>query len=539
MKLSILADIKMYGRFLLGLPGFLRQTTSLEEARAIVGQRLAQREFNFLRLMECGVFGYSRSPYLPLLKLAQVELGDIRSMVRVKGLEATLRALRDAGVYVSFEESKGKKPIVRNGKVFPVRPEDFNNPYLTHYYHGESGGTGGAATRVAVDLDHLAALAVQFMLAFNAHGVLNLPTLIWRGMLPDPSALNHLLWGARMGHVPEKWFSPTHSRQFSKSLKNRLATEYIVLAGRFFGFPIPYPEQLNFAQAARVARWAAEKVKSHGGCKIHTLVSTSLRVAVAARQEGLDLTRAVFVTGGEPITAAKLRGISRSGARLVPFYGFWEGGCVGVGCCRPGYVDDMHFLKDALALVQHPRKLPAVEIQVDAFYFTTLLPAAPKLLLNVESDDFGIFEARSCGCPLEEYGFTQHLRHIRSFSKLTGDGVTLIGSQMIRIMEEVLPARFGGSPLDYQLVEEEDDSGFTRLSIVVDPKIEIARERDVIESVLNALEQIADDKMPRIMWSQAEKLRVKRINPILTDRGKMIPLRRLQHSKPSTDMAES
>jgi hypothetical protein len=526
--MSILADMKMYGRFLLGLPGFLRHTTSLEEARATVRQRLAQRESNFLRLMERGVFGYSPSPYLPLLKWAQVELGDIRSMVRAKGLEETLRALRDAGVYVSFEESKGRQPIVRNGKVIPVQREDFNNPYLTHCYQGESGGTGGVATRVVVDLDHLVALAAQFMLAFDTHGVLNLPTLIWRGMLPDPSALNHLLWGARMGHVPEKWFSPTHSRQFSKSLKNRLATEYIVLAGRLFGFPIPYPEQLSFDQAAMVAHWAAEKLKSHGGCKIHTLVSTSLRVAVAARQEGLDLTGAVFVTGGEPITAAKLRGITRSGARLVPFYGFWEGGCVGAGCCRPGYVDDLHFLKDALALVQHPRKLPAVEIQVDAFYFTTLLPSAPKLLVNVESDDFGILEARSCGCPLEEYGFTEHLRHIRSFSKLTGDGVTLVGSQMIRILEEVLPARFGGSPLDYQLVEEEDESGLTKLSIIVDPKIEIARERDVIESILNALEESVEDEMTRVMWSQAGKLRVKRMNPILTERGKMIPLRRLQ-----------
>ena len=487
--MSILAEMKMYGRFLLGLPGFLRHTTSLEEARVTVRQRLALREANFLRRMERGVFGYSRSPYLPLLKSAQVELGDIRNMVRVKGLEETLRALRDAGVYVSFEESKGETPIVRNGKVISVQREDFNNPYLTHFYQGESGGTGGAATRIAVDLDHLAVLGAQFILAFDAHGVLNFPTLIWRGMLPDPSALNHLLWGARMGNVPEKWFSPTHSRQFNKYLKNLLATQYIILAGRLFGFPFPYPEPLSLDQAARVAHWAAEKLKSHGACKIHTLVSTSLRVAVAARREGLDLTGAVFVTGGEPITNAKLREITRSGARIIAFYGFWEGGCVGAGCFRPCYVDDLHFMKDALALVQHPRKLPAVETQVDAFYFTTLLPSAPKLLLNVESDDYGILETRSCGCPLEEYGFTAHLRHIQSFSKLTGDGVTLVGSQMIRIMEEVLPARFGGSPLDYQLVEEEDESGLTKLSIVVDPKIEIARERDVIESVLNALEQ--------------------------------------------------
>jgi hypothetical protein len=537
--MGILADMQMYGRFVLGLPGFLRHTVSLEEARATVRQRLAQRESNFLRLLERGVFGYPRSPYLPLVKSAQAELGDVRNMVGAKGLEETLRALRDAGIYISFEESKGRKPIVRNGKVIPVRAEDFNNPYLKHYYHGESGGTGGDGTRVAVDLDHLAAQAPQFMLAFDAHDVLGLPTLIWRCMLPDPTALNHILWGVQMGHVPEKWFSPTHSRQFSKSLKNRLATEYIVLAGRLFGFPIPFPEQLSLDQASRVAHWAAEKLKSQGGCKIHTLVSTALRVSIAARQEGLDLTGVVFVTGGEPTTAAKLREITRCGARLIPFYGFTEGGRVGMGCCQPAYVDDYHFLKDALALIQYPRKLPGVEIQVDAFYFTTLLPSAPKLLLNVESDDYGILEARSCGCPLEQYGFTEHLRHIRSFSKITGEGATLVGSEMIRILEDVLPARFGGSSLDYQLIEEEDDSGLTRLSIVVDPKIEIASERDVIESVLNGVEKTVGDEMTRAIWSQADKLRVKRMNPILTDRGKMISLRKLQHSTPSTRVAEN
>jgi len=92
--------------------------------------------------------------------------------------------------------------------------------------------------------------------------------------------------------------------------------------------------------------------------------------------------------------------------------------------------------------------VPGSDITVDAFHFTTLLPTARKLLLNVESDDYGVVETRSCGGPLESYGYTEHLRQIRSFRKLTGEGVTLVGSEMLRILEEVLPARFGGSPLD-------------------------------------------------------------------------------------------
>ena len=45
----------------------------------------------------------------------------------------------------------------------------------------------------------------------------------------------------------------------------------------------------------------------------------------------------------------------------------------------------------------------------------------------------------------EGYGFTTHLREVRSYSKLTGEGVTLIGDEMIHLLEHVLPARFGGS----------------------------------------------------------------------------------------------
>jgi len=68
-----LADLKMYSRFAWGLRGFLRQTVTLEQAKAIVRQRMAEREANFLRLVERGIFNYPRSPYLPLLKLAHVE----------------------------------------------------------------------------------------------------------------------------------------------------------------------------------------------------------------------------------------------------------------------------------------------------------------------------------------------------------------------------------------------------------------------------------------------------------------------------------
>ena len=535
--MSILADMKMYGRFAWGLRGFLRRTISLEEAKAIVRRRIAERENSFLRLVERGIFGYPRSPYLPLLKLAGCELGDIRNMVRSRGLEDTLRALREAGVYFTFEEFKGREPIVRDGQVISVQTQDFDNPYLSHYYQAESGGTTGAGTRVSLDLDHYIAQAPLLMLTYDAHGILDTPRAMWYGTLPDSTGIGSTLVCAPFGHVPKKWFSPVAARDSRPSLKNRLATQYIIIMGRLFGLPIPWPEPVSLDQAGIVARWAAKTLKTHSACLISAHVSKALRVCIAAREEGLDLKGAIFLVAGEPATPAKVRGITQVGARWIPNYWFKEVGCVGQGCCQPADSNDIHLFKDALALIQFPRQVPGSEnLTVDAFHFTTLLLTAPKLLLNVESDDYGVIEKRSCGCPLETYGFTEHLRHIHSFRKLSGEGVTLVGSEMIRILEEVLPARFGGSPLDYQFLEEEDEQGFTRLNLLVSPKIKIADETVLIDAVLEAMgkSSIAAD-LARSIWAQAKTLRVKRMEPIWTSRGKLMPLHLTDRSKLSAN----
>ena len=523
--MSLSADLKMYWRFAAGLRAFLRHTVSLEEARAIVERRMADREQNFLRLLERGVFGHPRSPYLPLLKLAGCEMGDIRNRVRSRGLEDALRALRKAGVYITFEEFKGREPIVRHGREFPVEAHDFDNPYLSRYYQAETGGTTGAGTRLEIDLDHLSALAPLYVLGDHAHGVLHTPRVIWFGILPDSSGINNILTYGRSGQLPQKWFSPVIGHDVKPALKHRLATRYIVAAGRLCGVPIPWPEVVRIEQASVIARWAAETLKARRACLIRTQVSKALRICLAAREQGLDLSGAVFVGGGEPPTPGKIELITGTGARYIPNYFFSEAGAVGIGCARPADVNDIHLFKDVLALIQYPRQVPGAEIMVDAFHFTTLLPTAPKLMLNVESDDYGLVEQRSCGCPLESYGYTEHIRHIRSFSKLTGEGVTLVGSEMVRILDEVLPAKFGGSPLDYQLAEEEDGHGFTRLSLFVSPKVQNVDEKEVIETVLDAMRRssVAAD-LAQAHWRQAQTLRVQREEPVWTDRGKLNPL---------------
>ena len=102
---------------------------------------------------------------------------------------------------------------------------------------------------------------------------------------------------------------------------------------------------------------------------------------------------------------------------------------------------------------------------------TSLRRSASLLCLNVALGDRGDLSERRCGCPLERVGWRRHLSGIRSYEKLTGGGVTFYGTEVIRILEHVLPAEFGGAPTDYQLVEEEHETGSPLLTLRVHPSI--------------------------------------------------------------------
>jgi hypothetical protein len=328
-----------------------------------------------------------------------------------------------------------------------------------------------------------------------------------------------------IGNAPQRWFSPIGLRDSKYWLKYGLATYYILFWMRLYGVRVPLPEYVKVEQAIVVVRCVAEMLQAHQRCVIHTNVSRALRVCLAAQEAGIDLRGATFTGGAEPTTPAKVRQIERAGVSYVPNYAMVEASRIGAGCARRADVSDVHLFKDAFVLFTYPYPVQGIGVTVPAFNLTSLLDSAPKLMLNYQGDDYGIVEERHCGCELETYGYTTHLREIRSYSKLTGEGVTLIGNEILRILEEVLPARFGGSPLDYQLLEQEDEQGFTRLYIVISPRVTIADEQAVIEALHNALREsspMAD--AARTIWQQTQTIQVKRMEPVVTARGKLLPL---------------
>jgi hypothetical protein len=199
----------------------------------------------------------------------------------------------------------------------------------------------------------------------------------------------------------------------------------------------------------------------------------------------------------------------------------------------------MHLYRDAWAVLQSQVQVPASSLTVDAFCFTGLLATAPKIMLNVELDDYGVLERRDCGCPLMEL-FPDHIRDVYSFRKLTGEGMTLVGSTMLRILEEVLPEVYGGSALDYQLMEEEDENGFTRLTIVVSPLVGPLDETRLIDTVLS---EVARDSpgadLAHAVWRDAGTFRVKRADPTWSTLGKLLSLRPAKRNAGMVEEAKS
>jgi hypothetical protein len=521
-------SLRMHVRFARELPAFLRRRLTIDEARERIKNGMAERNANFLRLLRFGVFANPKSPYRPLLRLAGCELGDIEGSIQKKGLEPTLEDLRRAGVYFTFEEYKGRAPVVRGGQVIGITAGDFDNPRTASAYEARTGGTtGGIGTRVTMDIETLESHVPHLMVARDVHAMLGCPMAIWRGTLPDPTGIGIILRSVSWGGVPERWFTPLTRQAYTPAFKYQLATYGIIAVSRALGVRVPYPEPVPIEQAAVIARWARDAVHTHGRCVVGTAISLAVRICIAAHEAGISLSGVTFMSGGEPFTPAKARVVTRSGARLVPHYIAVDAGPIGFACTRPSEEDDLHLLSDRLALIQHDSRPPDSVTSVNAFYYTSLQPTAAKILINVESDDCGIAEQRRCGCPFEALGYAWHLRRIRSFGKITIEGVTLVGSEMTRVLEEVLPMAFGGSPLDYQLVEEEDEKlGLSRLVLLVDPKIDISSPENVVNAVLKALERgsVSAD-LTQALWRQTHTLQVRRAEPVWTTRGKLLPVR--------------
>jgi phenylacetate-coenzyme A ligase PaaK-like adenylate-forming protein len=286
-----------------------------------------------------------------------------------------------------------------------------------------------------------------------------------------------------------------------------------------------------------LARWLAQQAGLGSPAILTTASSAAARVAIAAQAAGVDLSGVTFVVKSEPLTAARRRAIEAVGARAIVLYGSMECPMIGSGCASPTTADDMHLAADANALITRPRQDRVGGPTVNALLVTSLAPHAAKIFLNVETGDYAQVEQRGCECLLGTLGLRTHLSHVRSFDKLTGEGVTFLCANLEVILEDVLPARFGGTSMDYQIVEEEDANGGARLMLHIAPAVGPVDEGAVRDTLLAELEKggLLNQHMAAL-WRRAETIVVRRARPFATRAGKVLPFqsasRAAVHSQP-------
>ena len=524
----MLQGLRMSARYAAALPKFLRCPLSPLECRQRIENQLRNREQTFLQILERGIFGNPNSPYRKLLANAGAEFGDIAQAVRANGIENTLERLHGEGVYVTLDEFKGRQPIKRPGLELPVRATDFDNPLLLKHYETRTGGSRGVRRRLVIDLDLLTQEAAYFHFFLAGFGLEGRRLAAWREVPPGGAGLKMMLRYAKLGKPPAKWFTQSKPLARAADLGYFLFTRYTVYSSRLSGTPLPAPEHVPATEAARIAGWLAQ-VKTADGTPalLETNASSGVRICLAAVEHGLDIAGTFFRLGGEPYTAAKAKAIAQAGARGACHYHMSEAGAIGMACAAPRTRGEVHIARDKMAVIQRRVRVGGSETSVGALICTTLLPSCPKIMLNVESGDYGVLENRRCGCVFDELGFTTHLSEIYSYEKLTSAGVTFLGKELIALVEEILPARFGGCPTDYQFVEEERN-GLPKVRLLVSPKVGEVDEAEVLAAALRTLRSCPGGELMADVWQTGRMLEVSRREPYTTGAFKVLPLHILQ-----------
>ena len=515
------AALLAYGRSLAGLRRWLSDTISFEQARRCVARRFATREESFLRLLRGCVFGNPKSPYTPLLRAAGCAYEDLERGVRQHGIESELRRLRDAGVWISLEELKGRAPIVR--KDVDLRPcaSDFDNPSVSPIVAPGSSGSSGRPVRSIIDLDHLAVRATYQAFFLELLGLRGVQLAVWYPQLPAPSGVVNSLLHAKLGQPPLRWFDIRYGQRGWSGWQGRLLTAELVAASRSSRHRLAWPEP---GPLDAVLRWIVRVRDRTGHCAVHAYVSRAVRLSQAACARGWSLEGVAFHLGAEPITPSRWHEIRASGARAWPRYASSEMGTIGVGCADPLEVDDVHLCRDLVAVVQEDVPEPGAPY---ALYLTSLHEAAPKVMVNVQLGDCARVVRRRCGCILGQMGLDLHLLQLRSIGRVTCEGMTVAVWELVRIVEEVLCSRYGGSPLDYQWVEREERRGKGRLRLRVSPNVGAGdadrMARDVLEEFARHSQS---SRIVAEVWHEAGTLEVAHERPSVTVAGKTLPFMR-------------
>lgn len=515
----MLDDIRTGIDLALRLPGYLRRIIDLDQGTDLIRRRLERRAADFLALAREVIYDHPSSPYRSLLAAAGCELGDLERLVRDEGLEDALAALWRQGVYLTIDEFKGRQPLVRGSLRLQVEPSQFRNPLGRQHIMSASGGSRGQRVPVALDLADLHVRALHTLIPILARGGAEWALAVWK--VPG-GALPTLLQHAVGPVLPARWFLMVAPARSGAPARYHWSARTVYWVSRLAGRPLPAGQRVSLEDPTPILRWMSSVLAEGGTPHLDTFPGAAVELCRAARAAGVDLEGAHLSLPGEPLTEARLATIRATGAHAVSRYSTSETGPLGGGCLAPATADDQHVFEDAHAFIQAGEE-PTGRLPADALLVTSLRRSASLVLLNVALGDRGDLSARPCGCPLETVGWGRHLSGIRSYEKLTAHGMTFHDIDVVRVLEHTLPARFGGGPNDYQLVEAVARDGRPRLILRVHPRVPARPPEDVARAFLDAIS--GGGPAQRIMgqvWRDARVVEVIREEPVTSAGGKIL-----------------
>jgi hypothetical protein len=513
------------------LPGalreFLSQRMTVAEAEGAVKRALAAREERFLELARTELYGRAESPYRRLLEHAGCGVGDLDAHVRRDGLEATLELLAREGVHLTDAESKGRQEVVRGSLRFRVAPRSLEPAAAEVGFVSASSGSRGDPVLAVSSLGWLGEEAPGVALFLAAHALLGRAFATFEPLVPGGAGIKFLLMAGRFGVRADRRFArvvPSHTR--TERVYNRLVAYELAALSSLFGAGVPRPRFVDPADPSSIVDWAVAVRRSGRQACLRTVASNAARIARAALELGRPLDGLTFIATGEPLTETKKRVMEEAGAGVTLLYGYEPGPTrVGYGCAEPAQVDDMHVCEDRVAVIEHPSPLGGTDPAIRPLLFTTLSSRAPRLQLNVAAGDYAALERRPCGCALGRAGLTLHIHRVRSYEKLSSEGMNVVLDRLHEILDAALPSELGGGPGDYQLVEEEDALGQTRLTLLIDPSLGAVDEARALACVHGGLQRSGGAaRYQAKAWEQYGTLRVRREAPRTSAHGKVLPL---------------
>jgi len=516
-----LEDLEIATRFLWQLPSFLRHCTTVEEATATLHRRFQSRESDFLMLVRRAIYQNSESPYRKLLALAGCEYGDLEKLVGQCGLEDTLRVLFRQGVYLTVDEFKGRRPIVRGRTRIELEPWQLSNALSAKHVQIRTGGSRSQGAPIVVDLEDIGTNSVNTALVLKARDGFRWVHADWA--VPGGAIMFELLGASKFGIPKARWFSQVDLADPGMHPRYRWSARVMRWGSLLTRVPVPAPEHVGLDDPSPIVQWMTHVLDDGGIPHLRTSASSAVRLSLFALDKGIDLSGVHFTMGAEPVTASRLEVVRRTGAHAFPHYGSQDCGPIAQGCLTPKYPDDLHVFHDLHGLIQPKQEGSAHGIPSNAIFMSSIRPRSRLILLNVSLGDQAIVEQRQCGCRLEQLGWTTHIRTVRSYEKLTAAGMTLLDTDVIHVLEEVLPRHFGGAPTDYQLLEEVASDGRPRLKLLVQPSLGSVDEDSVRETFFNAISDGSGaERLMVQLWRNAGILIVERRVPLATPSGKIL-----------------